>query len=69
MHECTLITFGGWNPRWPEDHIGTKGLRMLSMETLAWSLLPSDDDLSVRPNLSCVVQRAADRFPHQVHTH
>lgn len=48
MPSCTLVAFGGWNPRWPANIDMWHALHKLDLDTMVWSQVPADHNL-VRP--------------------
>ena len=40
--ECSVLVYGGWNPRWPVVTHGIEALRRLNVVALSWSLVPAD---------------------------
>jgi hypothetical protein len=63
ISECAMYSFGGWNPRWSEGITGAQGLMKLSLDTKAWSMIPSDADL-VRLTDACVQAGACRLASH-----
>lgn len=42
LSDCSMYSFGGWNPRWQEGSAATNRLVKFSLTSLIWSVIPSD---------------------------
>eukprot|EP00892_Ulva_mutabilis_P007623 jgi/Ulvmu1/5232/UM022_0025.1 len=66
MYACSVLWFGGWNPRWPNANSGHTAVQKLDAELWAWSMIPHEDmtDLfqeaaaRTEPSALCVIGRS-----------